>query len=694
MKMRLIIVRFCVLVCITASVLSGGTIYIDNVRGDDENDGRSAEMPLRSFSNAMGRAVGGDTIRLNPSPLPYRDMFVINGRKCMKDAPLVIDGGGNWVIGSEEIPTNEWRQFEGDIYIAPGHFKRLPKENFFLVINGMMQRMGRARLYQTRPLPAVKNLKPDEWTIDGNDLYVCIHPGFALREYRIERAARDTAFAFTARPSENIIVSNVNIKFVYNDGINLHCNRTGVGPGEGTRDISFIDVRADWNFDEGISAHDRCEYFMSNAVMIGNNCGVVNIDWSASRHTGTLIADSYDVDIMCYGDGYDSFEDCYIHSTRAFKNLKWEGGTNGNLMFSNSVFYFDPVNTNAFSLWANRSSRISIAGATLIDGSRKPLSPAAVSASGTVSIIDSTFIPAKDASDDMKRGASLSPYMRDLVTRYFSGELTGKGFTCVAHDTKPGAVRLTFNYPVDALSLAGIRFFRDGAPFHHASLRLVNDGLSVIAENFAAGAYRIETTPMLLSVRGTNGCTPRTIHVTMSGDGFVPKEMPPARYIRSDHPELTSAQTMKSGIFIEAEAGELSAPMMVRTDVSARGGKCIVVPQGTGLEKGSAQYRFEVTDPGDYHVWLRTIAATSDDDSIFVSMDGAPKKLSDIKASSSFAWDRVRDRIDGKVDIGSFVTFTLGKGTHTLSLMSREDGLLIDAIAIFSAATAFDSTKE
>lgn len=685
MHRSLPIIFVCALAC-GASSLSAGAIYIDNVRGKDSNDGATSETPLRSFAKSMERAVGGDVITLNASPLPYRDVFVMNGKKFTAGSPLVIDGGGNWVIGTEAVAASEWQQFDGDTYIAPGFFKRYPKENFFLVVNGHMQRMGRARIYQMRPLPAVGALKADEWTVDGTDLYLRIRPGFAMREYSIERPMRETAFAFTARPSEHIIVSNVNLKFVYNDGINLHCNRTGVGPGEGTRNILFADIRADWNFDEGISAHDRCEYVMSNAVMIGNNCGVVNIDWAVGRHVGVLIADSYDVDIMCYGEGYDHFEDTFVHSTRAFKNLKWEGGSNIGLVFTNSVFYFDPVNTNAFSVWANSSSRITVANSLIIDGSKKPLIPAQVTASGTVILSGTTFVSAQDASEDMKRGASLTAAMQGIVSRYVSGELTGAGFQCVSYDTKPNALRLTFNYPVDALSLAGIRFVKDGSPFLDAQLRVASDRMSVIANNLAAGTYRIEITPMLLSVRGIAGCAPRSFSdVRIEGGGYSPANTTVPRFVRADHPESTPRMNTKSGIFIEAEAGELTAPMAVRLDTAARGGKCILVPQGTGLEKGSALFRFDVKEAGTYRIWLRTIAATSDDDSIFVSIDGGSRKLSDIRQSPSFTWDRVRDRVDGKVDMNAYAVYELAAGAHTLSLMSREDGLLIDAVAVLKA---------
>ncbi|MBI4978531.1 MAG: hypothetical protein HZC28_13715 [Spirochaetes bacterium] len=688
--------------------LNAAAYYVDHMRGDDANDGLSDARAFRTFTKAMKQcaAEAQDTVMIVPSALPYREMFVINGKRYSKDAPLVINGGGNWLVGTEQIPVDEWRLVEGDVYCAPDHFKRQARDNFFLVINGKVQRMGRGRLHQNNPLPGVTELKPDEWTVRGDDLLVRLRPGFSIFEYRIERSTRDNAVAFAGSPSTHVIVSNINMKFVYNDGINIHCTRTGFSPGNGTHDIVLSDIRSDYNFDEGISAHDYCDFEMSNAVMIGNNCGVVHIDWAQCTHRSVLIADSFDIDIMCYGSGADVFEDTYVHSTRAVKNLQWDAGTNTRFVFSNSVFYFDPVNPNTCNIAANASSRLALMNATVIDGSKNPRTIAAVTAKGTVSAENTVIIPASQAGVQVRRGeplengAKLSAHMRNVIAGYYSGELTGKGFACVRHSTKPNALRLAFNYPVDVLSLAGIRFFKDGKPYAQASLRLSDDGTSVIADNFAIGTYRIVISDMLLSVRGMSGCEPKTIDgIVMSGEGYTPKADIPEKYSRSESsavsPPAISLRTSKPGVILmEAESGELAPPMLVENNNAASGGKYIVVPQGTGLEKGSVSYRFEVADSGDYIIWLRIIAVSSDDDSIFVRMDGGTRKLSDLRAAKTFSWDRVRDRIDGNVDIASASTFTLEKGAHTLTLNSREDGLKIDAVALAKSGSGFDPAKD
>ncbi|MEK6793780.1 MAG: hypothetical protein AABZ39_03315 [Spirochaetota bacterium] len=135
-------------------------------------------------------------------------------------------------------------------------------------------------------------------------------------------------------------------------------------------------------------------------------------------------------------------------------------------------------------------------------------------------------------------------------------------------------------------------------------------------------------------------------------------------------------------IFIEAESGVIESPMIVENDEDASGGRYIVVPNETGLNTGGCTFTFDIKDAGDHIIFARLIAEDSRDDSIFVSMDNSAPAVWDVQNSHTWSYDCVRERIGEAVDYKQRRTFTLGKGRHSLTLKSREDGLKIDAVLI------------
>jgi hypothetical protein len=100
----------------------------------------------------------------------------------------------------------------------------------------------------------------------------------------------------------------------------------------------------------------------------------------------------------------------------------------------------------------------------------------------------------------------------------------------------------------------------------------------------------------------------------------------------------------------------------------------------TGYTTGSPQLDFPIqfTTTGTYNVWLRGSAATGDDDSCHVGLDGQGPASSDRISTfgTSLGWTRAT--MDGPV--ATIVVSTTG--VHTLNLWMREDGLVIDRLLL------------
>jgi hypothetical protein len=136
-------------------------------------------------------------------------------------------------------------------------------------------------------------------------------------------------------------------------------------------------------------------------------------------------------------------------------------------------------------------------------------------------------------------------------------------------------------------------------------------------------------------------------------------------------------------VWLEAESGYLYTPMAKAGDADAAAGKYIWVAEGSGrvLEatapSGYAEYTFEVPVSGNYRIWGRIKAADTNDNSFFVSVDGAEYALWDTPVSKTWLWDPVADR--GGDDP---VIFSLDAGKHTLIVKLREDGTKLDRILV------------
>jgi hypothetical protein len=145
-------------------------------------------------------------------------------------------------------------------------------------------------------------------------------------------------------------------------------------------------------------------------------------------------------------------------------------------------------------------------------------------------------------------------------------------------------------------------------------------------------------------------------------------------------------------IWIEAEDGEIYAPMEVGDDSNASAGGYTVVPDGTGIisdpsseQAGYAEYNFNAPVAGNYIIWGRVIANDSASDSFFVMMDGGQALTWHTKKgeTGTWTWDVVSKRnYDDERDASNPLSYRLEAGTHTLRIQQREDGAKIDRILI------------
>lgn len=137
-------------------------------------------------------------------------------------------------------------------------------------------------------------------------------------------------------------------------------------------------------------------------------------------------------------------------------------------------------------------------------------------------------------------------------------------------------------------------------------------------------------------------------------------------------------------LWLEAESGDPAAPFEVMNSNDASEGQYIISPNGTGFNQdpnsadaGLASYTFDVPADGTYYVWGRVLSPSGSDNSFFIRMDNDPAEAWGTPVGNEFQWDRVN--MDNG---GADRSFNLTAGTHTLYVIQREDGTLLDKLLI------------
>jgi hypothetical protein len=141
--------------------------------------------------------------------------------------------------------------------------------------------------------------------------------------------------------------------------------------------------------------------------------------------------------------------------------------------------------------------------------------------------------------------------------------------------------------------------------------------------------------------------------------------------------------TVNSFILIEAESGTLAAPMQIKSDASASGGKCITTPAGTGntiSPKDTTKYIVNITQADTYYVWLRVLvpAIPSNNWGTFFGFNGVITKpgITNMNAGR-YEWI-----------IGSAAGFSLKAGANQFILGHGNEQVQIDQIIISSSPIA------
>ena len=338
------------------SPLQSATLFVDVAKGNDSNPG-TQEAPFKTTGKGIKTAQPGDTVLITKVDFPIREMLAIQNKSGEPGQPITIDGQGNLFTGCDPLKPEDWTEVKPGVFRNDHLVRGLTvgsKSNaatiqrYYMMWDGVQNRMGRSSKGFQPELPAPDQLKPGEWTYVDSEtaFYIAIDPAKKLADYRIETPVRQNG-AGIGGTCKHWVLRNINATHVINDGFNIHGH---------TEDFVFENITSTECGDDGISAHEDCEITIHGFVSRRNSTGMAHEPGVTTTDDHLVLEDNYGCNLLLYNvTGKHSIANSTISAKAP------EGGKNGIVLlnearpansvvlvrFDNCQIPFPPDGTNS-----------------------------------------------------------------------------------------------------------------------------------------------------------------------------------------------------------------------------------------------------------------------------------------------------------------------------------------------------------
>jgi hypothetical protein len=268
-------------VCLSASATAlARDIYVDNLSGDDRNDGAiattnsSGSGPCRTIARALRAAQKGDRIVLANTGEPYRESITLQGGRNsgFAEDPLVIVGNGAVLDGSQPVPKDGWKHVAGDVFSFRPHL--LAYQQLFLDDRPAVRQPVTADF--TMP-----ELEPREWCLFDRAIRFRTEEFRTPAEYNLTYAALPVGI--TLYEVRHVVIRDLTVQGFQLDGINAH---------DSAFDVLLYNVTARGNGRSGVSVGGASRVRFESSL-IGNN-GAAQLRTEGFSHTHVFNSDLLD----------------------------------------------------------------------------------------------------------------------------------------------------------------------------------------------------------------------------------------------------------------------------------------------------------------------------------------------------------------------------------------------------------------
>ncbi len=212
-KLKIIIGLLVIGFAINPANLHARDWYVNNVGGNKQNRGTSADSPLQSITHALRKADQGDRIILQNTGVPYRESISLSGRKHCGTSltPFFIIGNGATLDGRKSVEADQWQHVEGNIF----RFEPRRKGHQMVYIGARP-----AKRSAVNKKADLKKLEEEHWTMINGLIYFRTKRTAAPENYDLSYC--ELSVGITLYRVKNVVIQDLVVQGYQLDGINSH----------------------------------------------------------------------------------------------------------------------------------------------------------------------------------------------------------------------------------------------------------------------------------------------------------------------------------------------------------------------------------------------------------------------------------------------------------------------------------------
>lgn len=346
--------------------LSAATYYVDNVKGNDSNDG-SKERPVASIEKGLSLLKKSDRLEVAPNNgKPYRRPYpgtygksyeVLHGGTA--DKPMVINGNGAVISGLSEIPLKTWKKTDDGLYKMPFW----PMSNMYRIYKQQDYWLPDAKIFfvngeRTTNCLSMAELKKTPnafwWSRKEKSLYYNPPAGKTVADVKIELPSNSGFYVM----ADHTRVENFTMILSFNDGFDTNRH---------PRNVIFRNCAAIDNCGQAFSCHDTGVVYYEDCVAVRcASSGACDVHSSNSNYVRCVFIDNvFECGVFGANFSAHTYADCLIAGNKPFEQI-WQHQMSR--MFFHNCVISGLGNSKALAFYRNGS--LSFLQCTLVNGGK------------------------------------------------------------------------------------------------------------------------------------------------------------------------------------------------------------------------------------------------------------------------------------------------------------------------------------